>query len=697
MRRSGDRALRPLGQTKLCGLTAACAVLLTGAATLATPAMARAQQQQQVPAQDDAEFEKALPPLDAAPATVPTSTPAAPPPTNPAATDTDLDTALPPLATFNPTPLPPTAQQAAKGEEPRALRYRVDVSGLKQLGLEDDFRSLSALLHDGKKAANATQIRARADEDVGLTERLLRSDGYYDGTAAATIPTSVAADAVVPVAIVATPGDRYKLGTITITGLAPEPYGLARAALDLKTGDPIVAAKITDAEAHISLRLPEHGYPFVKVGQRDILLDEVTHIGDYTLPVDAGHKSHFGKLRTEGDKVFTLKHLDIFPRFKTGDLYDSRQVDDLRQALIGTSLLSTVSVEPVATGEIAPDGTEAVDLLVRQSRGKARTLSATAGYGTGEGIKLTGEWQHRNRFPPEGALILDATAGTQEQSLGALFRRSDAGVRDRTFQAGVTVSRQRFDAYDADTVTLAASLARQSTPIWQKKWTWSIGTELTATRQTPFDPTDLTRPHDTYFIASLPLQGGYDSSDSLLDPTRGFRVTTKITPSAQKQSGGGFDTYVNLLGETSGYYPVLGKKLVLAGRVRVASVVGAALDVIAPSQRLYSGGGGSVRGYGYQQLGPKDNDNNPIGGRSLTEFAVEARYRFGNYGIVPFFDGGRVGEGITPSIRNMRYGVGIGARYYTNFGPFRLDVATPIARQPGESKIAVYISIGQAF
>jgi outer membrane protein assembly factor BamA len=32
----------------------------------------------------------------------------------------------------------------------------------------------------------------------------------------------------------------------------------------------------------------------------------------------------------------------------------------------------------------------------------------------------------------------------------------------------------------------------------------------------------------------------------------------------------------------------------------------------------------------------------PIGGRSLTEFAVEGRYRFGNYGVVAFVDAGSV-------------------------------------------------------
>jgi translocation and assembly module TamA len=639
------------------------------------------------PTLNDAEFEKALPPLEQVAS--PPEAPAAPAPPAP-----ELEQPLPPLATFESTPAPTIAAEA--GDQARQIPYTVQVEGLKPLGLEARFRELSALLHDGKKAANATQISARADEDKAMAERLMRSEGYLDAAAIATIPPSSDPAASVPVTITATPGTRFKLGTITLTGAAPEPTILARDALRLKTGDPIAAGPIEEAEARVALRLPEQGYPFVKLGQHDILVDGATATGDYTLPLEAGHKSRFGKLTTAGDQVFTVQHLNVFPRFDPGEIYDARKVDDMRQALIGTGILSTVSVEPVPTGEIQPDGTEIVDLLVRQTRGPARTLSATGGYGTGEGIKLTGSWEHRNLFPPEGALILTALAGTQQQSVSTTFRRSDAGKRDRTFEASTTVSRQRFDAYDAQSVTLAAGISRQSTPIWQKRWTYAIGAELTATRETPFVPTDLSRPNSTYFIAALPLQLGYDTSNSLLDPTRGFRVNGKISPEVQKQSGGGFDKYVSMLLETSTYRPIT-DSLVLAGRVRVGSIVGAARDDIAPSRRLYSGGGGSVRGFGYQQLGPKDDNNDPIGGRSLTEFAVEARYRFGNYGIVPFFDGGRVGESSTPSISGMRYGVGIGVRYYTNFGPFRIDVATPLGRKPGESKLGVYISIGQAF
>ena len=137
--------------------------------------------------------------------------------------------------------------------------------------------------------------------------------------------------------------------------------------------------------------------------------------------------------------------------------------------------------------------------------------------------------------------------------------------------------------------------------------------------------------------------------------------------------------------------------IVLAGRVRVGTIQGVTRDDIAPSRRLYSGGGGSVRGFGFQELGPKDANDDPLGGRSVNEFAIEARYRFGNFGVVPFVDAGQVYESTAPKFSGLRYGAGIGGRYYTNFGPLRVDLATPIGRRAGDPKVAVYFSIGQAF
>ena len=679
-------------------LPAACAALGWAIPTLAAavPQASTPPAQTQPPApSDDAEFDKALPPLDQIqpPQEPAPATPSAPPPA-PVASDPELTAPLPPLSATDTTP--PTDLQVKDDARPPAIPYRVIIKGLADIGLEDDFRGLSALLKGGRRGANAAQIGARADEDVALIERLLRSQVFYDGVASAAINTLPNQENRLTVTLTATPGPRYALGRIAITGAPPEPTAIAERALNLSTGEPIVATVIETAEGRVALRLPEQGYPFATVGQRDILLDEVTHIGDYTLPIVAGPKGRFGNIQVAGDPIFTPRHIRVLRRFKDGALYDSRMADDLRQALIATSLFSTVSVEPVRTGETLPDGTERVDLLVRQSKGRWRQLAAQGGYGTGEGFKVQGSWTHRNLFPPEGALTVNLIAGTLEQSVGGQFRRSNAGQRDRVFAIGANVSRQRFQAYQADTIQLNAALSRASTPIFQKRWTWSIGTELLASRERPNADIDPNRARRTYFIGALPLQLGYDRSNSLLDPTKGFRVNTALTPVVQQVSGGPLDSYARLLIDVSGYYPV-SSNFTIAGRTRVGSIVGASRDAIAPSRRFYAGGGGSVRGFGFQQLGPKDAQGDPIGGRSVTEFAIEGRYRFGNFGIVPFIDAGQVSERSTPSLSGLRFGAGIGGRYYTNFGPLRIDVATPIGRRRGETAIALYLSIGQAF
>jgi len=495
-----------------------------------------------------------------------------------------------------------------------------------------------------------------------------------------------------------TPGPRYTASSIAITQADPDPTKRAMDALtpQFAVGSPIRSVLVEGGEAQISLALPQQGYPFAKVGQRDILLDGDAHTGDYTLPLTAGPKSTFGGLQTKGDPIFSVDHLSIFPRFERGQAYDSRMTDDLRQALVGTGLFSTIAIQPVDTGAKAPDGTEVVDLLVTQEKGPWHAWAGQLGYGTGQGILGTVSWTDRNLFPPEGALIPSLTVGTQEQGANLAYRRSNAGQRDKTFQISGGFDRSNYDAYNAKTFNLSVNWSRQSTPIWQKRWTYTYGAEILETDEqgAALNATDA-RPYRTYEIAALPIEVEYDRSNDLLNPTKGYRLLVRVSPEASIR--GGIKGYARLTAQGTAYLPI-GKSIVLAGRAMVNSIEGVSnIDEIAPSRRIYAGGGGSVRGFGYQQLGPKDPQNNPIGGLTSTELAFEARYRFGNFGIVPFVDAGRVGGNSTPGFSGLRYGTGIGGRYYTNFGPLRFDIATPIKRQPGESKIALYISIGQAF
>jgi translocation and assembly module TamA len=85
----------------------------------------------------------------------------------------------------------------------------------------------------------------------------------------------------------------------------------------------------------------------------------------------------------------------------------------------------------------------------------------------------------------------------------------------------------------------------------------------------------------------------------------------------------------------------------------------------------------------------------------LAEFGLEARIRLkqfgGNFGVVPFFDGGSLTTKSLPTFSHFRYAAGLGVRYYSSFGPIRIDVGVPLNRQKGDGPVAVTVSLGQAF
>lgn len=621
---------------------------------------------------------------------------------DPPVTDPLLDAPLPSIDSFDAEP--PPAPTGADDEAQRPIGYTVVLTGLEDpadtppgerplRALRGRFFALSALDQDGRADNRATAAaRARADRQLLLD--LLVAAGFFDAAVDLAADPPATDDAPITIRFGVNAGRRYRLGTIAFDTPPVAPPDLVTRNFVPKPGDPIVADTILAAEANIAVQLPENGYPFVKLGQRDILLDPDAGTGDYTLPIDTGPRSYFGGVRTEGKLAFDADHIAILRRFRTGDLYDARLVDDLRAALVATRLLSTVSVEPVLSADTAPDGTAYADLLVRQEAGPPRTWAASAGYGTGQGLRAEGSWTHRNLFPPEGSLTVSAVAGTQEQAFGVAFARANTGRRDRNIELSASLLRSDYDAFQAYTGRLAGAISYVSTPIWQKRLTWAAGFELLATSENAFDARRAARDRRIYYVAALPAQVGFDRSDDLLDPVRGFRINLKLSPEAAL--GGGTNAYVRSMVEGTAYYSPT-TNLVLAARARVGSIAGAERDEIAPSRRYYGGGGGSVRGFGYQNLGPRDPNGDPIGGRSLNEAAVEARYRFGNFGAAAFVDAGQVYASSLPQFDNWRFGIGIGGRFYTNFGPLRLDVATPINRRQGEARVSVYVSIGQAF
>lgn len=575
--------------------------------------------------------------------------------------------------------------------------YRISLEGLPETigeAFTTRFDILSVLKQYSGDEANFAQIRRRVQSDEELVERLLRIEGFYD----AVVQSRFEADGAERLAVIINvqAGPQYELDAIALPGIetavAPDPE-LFRESFGLQPGDVVNSDRIMDAKGQLNLAMAENGYPFAKTGEPELEIDHAARLGDLAVTVAPGGKYNFGSIVLSPTDLFDADHVQMIARFDPGDIYQASDIEDLRRALIATGLISTLTIDPVEAEDPA-----AVDIAVALTPAPLRTIAGEIGYDTGEGIRSEVSWEHRNLFPPEGLIRLTGVLGTQEQSGSIAYRRNNFRRRDNILNGLTALSIVDSAAYDAETFSVAANIERQSNLIYQKRWSWSAGVELIASREQDvtgdIDPSDA----ETYFIASLPGLVTFDASDDLLDPTRGFRLSARIAPEASLQGGSFF--YVRSQVDGSAYFPV-SDKIVLAGRARLGTIAGAGTNSIAPSRRLYSGGGGSVRGYSYQTVGPLDANDDPVGGRSLVEFSLEARVRTGlfggNFGLVPFIDAGNVYSSSTPDISGMQYGAGLGIRYYSDFGPIRIDVGTPINPRSGDSRIAVYVSLGQAF
>lgn len=619
------------------------------------------------------EIDAAAPPVEMAPVSPP---------------DPALTAPLPPIGSFDTTPRT-DLQFTATAEE--GARYTVVVEGAQATGVEGRFRSLSALVQGQGKSATPAQVAARTNTDRALLERLLFSEGWYG--ASVDSRAEPADGGTTRVRFTVAPGERYHWRQISLDLYPDAPADLG-AGFGLKAGAPIRAEEVELAEGALLIRMRQRGYPFAEIGARDVVLDADQPTGTYLLTADIGPRARFGRIEMRGFRPFDERHAADIARFRAGELYDADMVDDFRRALIQTQLFGGLTVVPVDTGARNADGTAVADIRVQASKGPLRRFAGQIGFSTGEGLRAEASWRHRNLVKPEGGFTARAVAGTREQRLAAELALANWGQRDRTLSGMFDVANINRPAFQARTATASAALARLSTPIWQKRWTWSAGAELIASdeRDRSFD---INAPRQTYIIVALPLSVAHDTSDNLFDPTRGWRAGLRASPEYSRQGGDGI-TYVRLIGDASAYRS-LSEALVLAGRVRVGSIVGSSRLDIAPTRRLYAGGGGSVRGFDYQDVGPLGADNRPRGGRGLAEASVEGRYRFGDFGIVGFVDAGTLTESSSPTLDNIHVGAGVGGRYYTSFGPIRVDVARAVNHTTRAPKIALYISIGQAF
>jgi translocation and assembly module TamA len=560
------------------------------------------------------------------------------------------------------------------------IPYRTEITGV-----EDDLRDLIVessrlVAAEDTPPAGLAGLQQRAESDVEDFQRVLRSEGYYG----ARIRLEVEADerpAIVRMTI--EPGPRFRLTqcAVQVAGAVPETLPRDCDDIGVVLGVPAEAETVIATEARLLRPFLERGYPDVAIMRR-VIVDHADSSMHMTFTVTPGPQVRLGNVTVMGTERTDPAFLEMLRTWEPGATYDVRQMDAYRERLNGLDLFDSVILSPAAgAGDLRP-----VELTVHER--PPRTFGGGVRFATDRGLGVTGYWEHRNFFGGAERLHVDAGIAEQLQNLTVTYSLPHRPNPDQRLDFLARALHEITDAYRRGGGEFSAALTMPVTRYWRARF----GGAFQAYEIEEDEGVD----RRFTVLGSAPTDATYDDTDSLLDPTGGARFVIRATPVGG--TSGGPLLFLRLDSEASGYLSLDEESdTVLAGRIRIGTIFGATVDAIPPDWRFYSGGGGSVRGYGYQRIGPLDADGDPIGGRSIAEIGGEIRQRISNsFGAVGFVEGGSVGRTLS-GFEDPRYGAGLGIRYYTAFGPIRADLATPINPRPGDATFQLYISIGQAF
>ncbi len=541
----------------------------------------------------------------------------------------------------------------------------------------------------------------RARDDAGRLKQVLDSFGHYDGRVSIAIAGRALDDPGLPDAldkagdpVVVTvrlePGPVFSLRQVKLAGDVPDE---ARAALQLRAGDPAIAADVLAAQGRMLAALQASGHALATVAAPVAMLDVSARALDVSYAVNAGPVVAVGPVTVSG---LTQVKPDFVQRrllVHDGEQYDPDAIEKARQDLAGLGVFGTVRAR--AAERLGLDGRLPLQFEVAERARHA--VAANASYSTDLGASVGATWQHRNLFGRAEQLNLGVAVtqlgGRSSTGIGynatAGLIKPDFLTRDQALTVSAQAVKESLQAYDRKAVLAGVNLVRKFGPFWSA----SIGLQVQQSRITQ------ERLGRSYTLLGLPAGVRYDSTgpSGLFEPTHGIKAAVTVTPTVSLASPGAVFTILQATGST---YFDLGEpgRSILAVRGTVGSVQGASTFQLPPDERFYAGGGGTVRGYKYQSIGPRFLSRRPTGGTSVAAATVEFRQRIGeSFGAAVFVDAGQVGSNSAPFQGGLRVGAGVGGRYYTSIGPIRVDLAVPLNAQRGDDAFELYIGIGQAF
>ena len=531
--------------------------------------------------------------------------------------------------------------------------------------------SAAELSQYAKREVSDAQMRRLYERAPAQVKTALQPYGYYDAAVTGDLQ-KVGKDWRVTLHV--TPGEPIKVTAVDVqldkAADALAPVRRAERAITRMKGKTLDHGAYDAARDALSAQLTANGFLDARLVTHRVEVTRANHSAAIKLAWQAGPRYRYGQVHFDGSQ-FNEGFLDRYVPFKSGDYFSQEQLLELQQALNGADYFAVVNVMPDV--DKAKDGV--VDVTVQLAPAKRTIYTGGPFIGTDTGFGVRGgmerRWVNRRGHKWKNELVV----AQKLKTLSTLYSIPMPGDNQRSYNAGANFR-------DADTATSQSrtlELVGNETRQWHG-WTRALGVHALSGTFTvgkrgnePDNTPGIEHGRSTLVFGEAALTR--KKADNLDFVGRGWSITLAARSTAGKLLS---DASFSQMTADAKWIRAFGahnrNRLILRGSAGITWTND--FTALPPQLRFFAGGDRSVRGYGYQSIGPRNSDDRVIGGKNLLVASTEVEHYFTrNWGMAAFVDAGNAFSGTD---YRPKIGAGLGLRWRSPVGMIRVDLGTPI-------------------
>ena len=432
------------------------------------------------------------------------------------------------------------------------------------------------------------------------------------------------------------------------------------------------------------------GYAFADT-DFDISVDTVSNSADILWLINKGTLTHFGETTITGNNRVSEKNIRKQLIFEEGDVWSKSDIDLTQKRIFNLGMFRVSSLKTTPLKE--ERDTLPIQVILKEA--PKYTTRFGVGYGREDKFRIFGEVQRLGFLTNIGRLNVSAKHSALEPyNFDLKFTQPAILFPINSIIINPYIQKQNEPGYSVEKNGFNFTFLQNFSDNFNSNINFFFeDVTLDTTNISSYEASQL--PESVYLKSGISVGFSFFNGEPKLNPINGHSIAVNI------KTNGLYITrdmpfYRSLL-EYKRYWGLnYGLTFAFKGKLGIAKATDGS-DMVPAEERFYAGGAHSIRGWSRANLGPKDDNGTPIGGKSLLEGSFEARINIAPKLILAtFIDAGNVWE---PSfhyrLNDLGYASGLGIRYDTPIGPAGIDFARPIFN--AEKRWQIHFNIGHPF